>query len=59
MEIRLKGTSDYNMLFLALIVTIPLKQTSKMYTSNNVHVAKKFYVPWKGNGKHKKNAFDF
>jgi hypothetical protein len=54
MEIGLKGILDYNILFLALIVTIPLKQTS-----NNVHVAKKVYVPWKGSGKHKKNAIDF
>ncbi len=50
MEIGLKGISEYNILFLALIGTIPLKQTS-----NNVHVAKKFYVPWKGSGKRKKN----
>jgi hypothetical protein len=49
-EIGLKGISEYNILFLALIGTIPLKQTS-----NNVHVAKKFYVPWKGSGKRKKN----
>lgn len=54
MEIGLKGILDYNILFLALIVTIPLKQTS-----NNVHVAKKVYVPWKGSGKHEKNAIDF
>jgi hypothetical protein len=50
----LKGISDYNILFLALIVTTPLKQTS-----NNLHVAKKFYIPWKGSGNHKKNAIDF
>jgi hypothetical protein len=53
-EIGLKGILDYSILFLALIVKIPLKQTS-----NNAHVAKKFYVSWKGSGKHKKNAIDF